>query len=473
MLMKKRSTSASPSPSVQGQASNSASASASVSELASESSISASNTTSDSIQDGSVKENDSEPSVDHGVTSPLSAEDSSNIESERALKEALYMKIREQIFQNEKENNQSNEDDEREDEDDNGSNTDATTESGSEGTSESSIDTSDYYRFNPNNTGANPPVAPPIYGNFQVEVPASPVQGLPAGLPMMPIGFPPIPPMANGPYGQYSPAVHSGLAPQLPPHHPHYQQYMQQQFAAAAAASAAGPPPPPPPPAPMIPYIMPAGQSFYQTPPMIPSALNNQYAKSSPNTRHGSIVRGANNKNNHNNHRYQGLAAAHHDDDLVPEAVEGYTVGEKKTIAEYTKLDAEDESLAKWKASLGLSDDANAYPVKAGDSRKVVIVEMALHFPDQNLDPVVINLEDANGNTIAVKKSGIRVEKLEEPLGSYAPNTKDKPYYERTFTEVEAPSGLLARGNFSAVTKFVDDDKNVHLSFPWSFNITK
>lgn len=200
--------------------------------------------------------------------------------------------------------------------------------------------------------------------------------------------------------------------------------------------------------------------------------------------------------------------AAHHDDDLVPEAVEGYTVGEKKTIAEYTKLDAEDESLAKWKASLGLSDDANAYPVKAGDSRKVVIVEMALHFPDQNLDPVVINLEDANGNTIAgkeikfdikeksiyqlsvkfrvqheiitglkylhsVKKSGIRVEKLEEPLGSYAPNTKDKPYYERTFTEVEAPSGLLARGNFSAVTKFVDDDKNVHLSFPWSFNITK
>lgn len=197
------------------------------------------------------------------------------------------------------------------------------------------------------------------------------------------------------------------------------------------------------------------------------------------------------------------------DDDLVPETVEGYTVGEKKTIAEYTKLDAEDESLAKWKASLGLSDDGTAYPVKAGDNRKVVIVEMSLTFPDQpNLKPIVINLEDSNGNTIAgkeikfdikeksiyqlnvkfrvqheiitglkylhsVKKTGIRVDKLEEPLGSYAPSTKDKPFYERSFTEVEAPSGMLARGNYSAITKFVDDDKTVHLTFPWSFSITK
>lgn len=154
------------------------------------------------------------------------------------------------------------------------------------------------------------------------------------------------------------------------------------------------------------------------------------------------------------------------DDDLVPETVEGYVIGEKKTIEEYTKLDAEDESLAKWKASLGLTSDTNAYPVKAGDNRKVVIVEMALSFPDQGLEPIVINLEDSDGNTLnkdikftikeksiyqlsikfrvqheiitglkylhSIKKAGIRVDKLEEPLGSYAPNTTDKPYYEKT-----------------------------------------
>lgn len=196
------------------------------------------------------------------------------------------------------------------------------------------------------------------------------------------------------------------------------------------------------------------------------------------------------------------------EDELIPESVEGYTVGEKKTIEEYTKLDAEDESLAKWKASLGLSADTTAYPVKAGDKRTVVIVEMALVFPeDPKLDSVVIPLEDASGNAIhkdikftikeksvyelhikfrvqheiitglkylhLVKKAGIRVDKTEEPLGSYAPNTKEKPYYEKNFGAVEAPSGMLARGSYSAATKFVDDDKMVHLAFNWSFQITK
>lgn len=198
----------------------------------------------------------------------------------------------------------------------------------------------------------------------------------------------------------------------------------------------------------------------------------------------------------------------HEDDDLVPESVEGYTVGEKKTIEEYTKLDAEDESLAKWKASLGLADNGSAYPVKPGDNRKVVVVEIGLEFPDQpNLQPIRFNLEDAQGNTLnkdikfsiqeksvyqlyvkfrvqheiitglkylhSIKKAGIRVDKVDEPLGSYAPNTIEKPYYEKHFPEVEAPSGMLARGNYSATTKFVDDDKTVHLNFTWSFTITK
>lgn len=195
-------------------------------------------------------------------------------------------------------------------------------------------------------------------------------------------------------------------------------------------------------------------------------------------------------------------------DDLVPEEVEGYAVGEKKTIEEYTKLDAEDESLAKWKASLGLSATAAPYPVPAGDKRTVVIVEMSLTFPElPELEPVVIPLEDEQGNTLkrdikftikensvyelqikfrvqheiitglkylhSVKKGGFRVEKLEEPLGSYAPNTVDKPYYEKSLGATEAPSGFLARGAYSATTKFVDDDKTTHLEFNWSFQLTK
>ncbi|ODV93834.1 hypothetical protein PACTADRAFT_51584 [Pachysolen tannophilus NRRL Y-2460] len=193
-------------------------------------------------------------------------------------------------------------------------------------------------------------------------------------------------------------------------------------------------------------------------------------------------------------------------DDLLPEQIPGFKVGEKKTIEEYTKLDAEDESLAKWKASLGLSSTSNLLPVSPNDKRKVVILEMALLV--ENRDPIIISLEKESELSLkdkkisfnikeksiyslrikfkiqheivtglkylqGVKKSGIRVDKLEEPCGSYAPNTVDKPYYEITFPENEAPSGMLARGSYSAVSKFVDDDMNVHLVLPWSFQITK
>jgi Rho GDP-dissociation inhibitor len=37
----------------------------------------------------------------------------------------------------------------------------------------------------------------------------------------------------------------------------------------------------------------------------------------------------------------------------------------------------------------------------------------------------------------------------------------------------EAPSGMMARGQYSAVSKFIDDDNHTHLKFEWSFNIKK
>lgn len=43
------------------------------------------------------------------------------------------------------------------------------------------------------------------------------------------------------------------------------------------------------------------------------------------------------------------------DDDLAPSQTAGYKPGEEKTLAELAELDKEDESLARWKASLGLA----------------------------------------------------------------------------------------------------------------------
>jgi Rho GDP-dissociation inhibitor len=57
--------------------------------------------------------------------------------------------------------------------------------------------------------------------------------------------------------------------------------------------------------------------------------------------------------------------------------------------------------------------------------------------------------------------------------GSYAPNTKEQSFYEKKFEPDEAPSGMLARGDYAAVSRFIDDDDKEHLRFDWAFKIKK
>jgi Rho GDP-dissociation inhibitor len=51
----------------------------------------------------------------------------------------------------------------------------------------------------------------------------------------------------------------------------------------------------------------------------------------------------------------------HEDDDLAPTQTTGYKPGEKKTLQDYQTLDAQDESLNKWKESLGLNKSAGKF----------------------------------------------------------------------------------------------------------------
>ncbi|CAN6636289.1 rho GDP-dissociation inhibitor [Trichomonascus vanleenenianus] len=183
----------------------------------------------------------------------------------------------------------------------------------------------------------------------------------------------------------------------------------------------------------------------------------------------------------------------------VPE----YKVSEKKTIEEYANLDAEDESLRKWKESLGLT--AGGSIGAPGDKRRVVVLEMTMNVEGQ--DPVTFNLEDQGvveklkKNPIVIKersryhlnikfrvqhdivtglryiqvakRGGIRASKTEEVCGSYPPNTKEKPFYIKDMSEGEAPGGMLARGTYTALSTFKDDDGITHLEIPWGFEIKK
>ncbi|MCJ1335394.1 hypothetical protein MMC09_000663 [Bachmanniomyces sp. S44760] len=196
--------------------------------------------------------------------------------------------------------------------------------------------------------------------------------------------------------------------------------------------------------------------------------------------------------------------ASQGEDDLVASKTEGFKVGEKKTVEEYAQLDQNDESLNRWKASLGIAT-GTPLAVDPSDKRRCIIESLALEVEGRS--DIVIDLttpgaleslkskpftikEGAKFRMKAVfrvqhevlsglkylqvvKRKGIRVGKDEEMIGSYPPNTETKPSYEKKFAQDEAPTGMMARGHYEAVSKFIDDDNHDHLKFDWSFDIAK
>ncbi|KAI8140636.1 immunoglobulin E-set [Fennellomyces sp. T-0311] len=195
------------------------------------------------------------------------------------------------------------------------------------------------------------------------------------------------------------------------------------------------------------------------------------------------------------------MADHHEEDDFAPTQTAGYKVGEKKTLDEYKNLDAQDESLNKWKESLGLKTGGKRSG-PADDDRRVVVEYIALEVegrPDVKIDlstPDAIDKARSSPFIIkegveyrmkvkfrvqhdvvsglkylqVVKRKGVRVDKTEEMIGSYGPAPEP---YEKKFQLEEAPSGLLARGHYEAKSKFVDDDNVTHIEWAWSFDIKK
>ncbi|KAK2008162.1 E set domain-containing protein [Colletotrichum eremochloae] len=165
--------------------------------------------------------------------------------------------------------------------------------------------------------------------------------------------------------------------------------------------------------------------------------------------------------------------------------------------------DENDESLQRYKESLGLGGGKDLSD--PSDPRVCIILSLTMESPGR--DPVTIDLsspgseatlkdkpfkikEGAKFTMVAkfkvqheilsglqyvqvVKRKGIKVSKDSEMLGSYAPNTDKQPTYTKRFQEEDAPSGMLARGHYNAISSFVDDDKKTHLTFEWSFDIAK
>lgn len=184
-------------------------------------------------------------------------------------------------------------------------------------------------------------------------------------------------------------------------------------------------------------------------------------------------------------------------EDDEPEETPGYKAPAKKTLDEIQNLDADDESLVRYKQAL-LSGASQAGGDDGGPN--VVVEKMSVVIEgrqDIDLD-LTGDLSKLKGQVITIKegvsykikitfkvkreivaglkyhqvilRKGIRVDKSSLMVGSYGPKPESFVYL--TPFE-EAPKGMIARGTYTAKSKFIDDDKNVYLEWEWKFDIKK
>ncbi|EDV27880.1 Rho GDP-dissociation inhibitor 1 [Trichoplax sp. H2] len=186
--------------------------------------------------------------------------------------------------------------------------------------------------------------------------------------------------------------------------------------------------------------------------------------------------------------------------DIAPEETPGYKAPEMKSIEEIQNLDKEDESLVRYKQALLGAAAAGGNVGDSSDPRKVIVQKISLVVEgrdDFSLD-LTGDISKLKERAITIKegceyrikisfkiqheivsglkymqvvsRKGIRVDKSSYMVGSYGPSPNSHHY---TTPVEEAPKGMLSRGHYSVKSKFTDDDKNIYLSWEWSFDIKK
>lgn len=172
-------------------------------------------------------------------------------------------------------------------------------------------------------------------------------------------------------------------------------------------------------------------------------------------------------------------------------------LGPQYTLKEQIEKDKDDESLRRWKEQLlGSVDFDNVGEVL---DPEVKILELSIQSPDR-ADIVLSIPEDGNPKglwftlkegsrynlkfsfkvsnnivsglkyTNTVWKTAIKVDSTKEMIGTFSPQAE---LYTHVMPEDTTPSGLFARGQYSARSKFLDDDNKCYLEINYTFDIRK
>ncbi|XP_072298732.1 rho GDP-dissociation inhibitor 3 [Eucyclogobius newberryi] len=188
---------------------------------------------------------------------------------------------------------------------------------------------------------------------------------------------------------------------------------------------------------------------------------------------------------------YRGLVG---DEDDAPVETVAFKAPAQKTLEEIQRLDRDDDSLVRYKNTL-------LGPVSScpGDIPNVQVTSMTLLFdegsPPQTMDLTgdlsklpVFSLKEGvqyrikilfkvNREIVAglkyyhvTSRKGMTVEKDAYMVGSYGPRAEAHEFISRL---EEAPNGMITRGHYTIKSRFIDDDKNVHLAWDWGVDIKK
>ncbi|XP_039020103.1 rho GDP-dissociation inhibitor 1-like [Hibiscus syriacus] len=172
-------------------------------------------------------------------------------------------------------------------------------------------------------------------------------------------------------------------------------------------------------------------------------------------------------------------------------------LGPRRTLKEQLEKDKEDESLMRWKEQLlgtldfmsigenlepdvkilslaikspGRPDILLSIPEKESPKGSWFTLKEGSKYSLQFTFLVSNNLVSGLKYTNTVWKTGVKVDSSKEMMGTFSP--KAEPYTHEICEET-TPSGMFARGNYSARSKFTDDDSKCYLEINYSFDIRR
>lgn len=185
------------------------------------------------------------------------------------------------------------------------------------------------------------------------------------------------------------------------------------------------------------------------------------------------------------------------EDDDDEDATGKIDLGPQCSLKAQLEKDKDDESLRKWKEQLLGSVDLNAI----GETLDPEVKILSLAIKSTGRDDILLQIPgngkvkgnwftlkegsryslkftfQVNNNIVSglkytntVWKTGVKVDSTKEMLGTFSPQAEP---YTHEMPEETTPSGMFARGSYTARTKFVDDDNKCYLEINYTFDIRK